>query len=193
VADGLYALRVTMVNMFVIRRGDTVIALDAAMSPGRLAREWRKLPIGPEAVQALFLTHADPDHVGGLGLMPNAQVYVGLGVPRAALPRTMFSLADGETVRIGDVTVRAIATPGHRVGSTSYVVDGRWLFTGDSLALRQGQVTAFVHLLNDDTAAQRRSIRRLATLPDIELVCTAHSGVCRAWQQATAAWRASLP
>ena len=36
---------------------------------------------------------------------------------------------------IGGVRVEAIATPGHTPGSLCYLVNGRWLFTGDTISL----------------------------------------------------------
>lgn len=42
-------------------------------------------------------------------------------------------LVDGNTITIGRSEVRAIHTPGHTSGSLSYMLDGRYLFTGDIL------------------------------------------------------------
>ena len=45
-----------------------------------------------------------------------------------------FTLADGETFRVGGLTVRAVHTPGHTAGHNSYWVEERGiLFTGDNV------------------------------------------------------------
>jgi glyoxylase-like metal-dependent hydrolase (beta-lactamase superfamily II) len=42
-------------------------------------------------------------------------------------------VTDGTVWRVGGVEVRALHTPGHTDGSTSYLVGGRYLLTGDTL------------------------------------------------------------
>lgn len=42
-------------------------------------------------------------------------------------------LRDGDKIQIGRSEVRAIHTPGHTAGSLSYLLDGKYLFTGDVL------------------------------------------------------------
>ena len=55
------------VNIFFLRRGETLIAIDAGYKghPSLLNR-CRKIGVDPAKVQALFLTHADADHAGGM-------------------------------------------------------------------------------------------------------------------------------
>ena len=45
------------------------------------------------------------------------------------------ALEDGSHVQVGDtqIDVRALYFPGHTIGSTSFVVDNRYLLTGDIL------------------------------------------------------------
>jgi hydroxyacylglutathione hydrolase len=63
------------------------------------------------------------------------------------------------------------------------------LFSGDTLALRNGWVYTFYRLINKDTATQRESIRRLASLQGIDLLCTAHTGCTRDYARAMQCWR----
>jgi len=74
------------------------------------------------------------------------------------------------------IRVQAIATPGHTPGSTSFLVNDSVLFTGDTLVLQDGLVRPFYRLFNMDTAAQRDSIRKLARLEEVALLCNAHTG-----------------
>src|SRR4028118_1673640 len=63
-----------------------------------------------------------------------------LHMPEGAPVSYPFSpLNDGDEIRIGEVGLRAVATPGHTPESTSYLLDGGatsgGLFTGDTLFL----------------------------------------------------------
>jgi glyoxylase-like metal-dependent hydrolase (beta-lactamase superfamily II)/ferredoxin len=59
--------------------------------------------------------------------------------------------------------VLAIPTPGHTRGSTCFLVDGRWLFTGDHLAWSpgRGHLYAFRDACWFDWEVQTRSMERL--------------------------------
>src|SRR5205823_5760730 len=95
-------------------------------------------------------------------------------------------LGDGESVKLGNTTVRAIATPGHAPAHNAYVVSDRrreteepWLaFTGDSLLV--GDVgRPDLHSAGDPLPLARRlheSLRRLLELPDGVLVYPSHYG-----------------
>ena len=78
-------------------------------------------------ISAIALTHADPDHHGGAeGLAERLEipVFAGPGASRR-LPYEVRELADGEAIGDGDVTIRALATPGPRSDHLAYVVGDR--------------------------------------------------------------------
>jgi glyoxylase-like metal-dependent hydrolase (beta-lactamase superfamily II) len=78
---------------------------------------------------------------------------------------------DGERIRVGDVELRALYTPGHTDDSYSLLLPDR-VFTGDTLLIRGTGRTDFQ---NGDPAAQYDSLfGRLLTLPDETLVYPAH-------------------
>ena len=85
-------------------------------------------------ISAIALTHADPDHHGGaegLAERLDIPVFAGPGASRR-LPYGVRELADGETIELGDVTLRALATPGPRSDHLVYVVGGSTaVLTGD--------------------------------------------------------------
>ena len=86
-------------------------------------------------VQMVLITHSHFDHILGYEEIL-AELGVGGGIGRSdagdlpSPPR--FLIDDGDEFTAGEVTLRAIATPGHTPGSTSFVT-GRHLFTGDTL------------------------------------------------------------
>jgi len=204
VAEHVYAVRVRDVDMFIYADGEHAVAIDAAYAGDALFEELKLLPIAPESVTHLFLTHADVDHAGGLDAFPNAQIYLSkdeeqmidgttarlFGLyhsPRLTCPYSL--LGDGDVVTVGAIRVRAVATPGHTPGSMSSLVNDRVLFSGDTLTLRNGRVHPFYRLFNKDTATQRESVRKLASLQGIDLLCTAHTGCTKDYARAMQHWR----
>lgn len=77
-------------------------------------------------------THVHADHLSG-----GAELARRAGVPYhpAADPAQSLDAQTELRVGDGDVTIRigVISTPGHTPGSRSYLVDGRWLLSGDTL------------------------------------------------------------
>jgi hydroxyacylglutathione hydrolase len=71
-------------------------------------------------------------------------------------------LADGDVVRVGNLNVTALHTPGHSADHLSFWLDGdRVVFTGD---LVLGRGSSMVTFPEGDVAAYLRSLERLESL-----------------------------
>jgi hydroxyacylglutathione hydrolase len=85
-------------------------------------------------VTHILLTHHHHDHVAELGealaRWPDATV---LAHPIERVTGTTGDLNPGDEVEIGGLTVKALHTPGHTGGMLGLLVDGKELFTGDTL------------------------------------------------------------
>ncbi|MBE2320525.1 MBL fold metallo-hydrolase [Solirubrobacter sp. CPCC 204708] len=85
-------------------------------------------------VTHILLTHHHGDHVSALGdaleRYPDAQV---LAHPEERVPGTTGDLHPGDELTIGGLNVKALHTPGHTAGMLNLLVDGKELFTGDTL------------------------------------------------------------
>lgn len=164
---------------YVVRAGREAIVVDASRDVERYERFLDEL--GVRLVQVLD-THVHADHVSGgpeLARRRGAPYFVAAGAD-FELRKNVTELADGAEIRLGGaqgvlVKVQAVKTPGHTPGSTSYLVGGKYLFSGDTLFIKSvgrpdlgGQVVpwgkALFHTLQE----------RIASLPDDTVVLPAH-------------------
>ena len=127
-------------------------------------------------------THVHADHVSGgpaLAAMSGAPYSVSAG-PGLELHHPVLPLDDGQMLWVGGQTGAGIAvgvlfTPGHTPGSISYLVDGRYLLTGDTLFTRSVGRPDLGGKLDDWGRTLFTSITgRLAPLPDEVVVLPAH-------------------
>ncbi len=140
-------------------------------------------------IDGVLATHWHPDHVGGdlFGTpVPGVQdllekVAVKIHCNRAedewirrqtGVSQGDLSLLDsGDVVKVGDVEITMIHTPGHTPGSQCFLVDGK-LVAGDTLFL---QGCGRTDLPGGDSAEIYRSItERLAKIPDDTVLYPGH-------------------
>ena len=182
------------------------ILFDAGMNTKAAQSVITELGIEPSDVAAVFLTHTDLDHVGALPLFPAAEIFMA-GSNKAFLEEkagrersknfvnmglAYKTMNDGETVMAAGAEVQCIFAPGHTPGSANYIVDKRYLFTGDNLGMKGGKATLFREIYNMDSELQAKSIRKLASFPwikDIEAVFTAHHGYSKDPANVFEEWR----
>ena len=110
-------------------------------------------------------THTHADHVSGHGRLA-LEHGVPVSIHRLAEPEYPFdAVEDGQEVRLGDIAITALHTPGHRPEHCCYLVDGT-LLTGDSLLI--GDAARPDLAVDARTGAEDlyRSLRRLTELPD---------------------------
>jgi len=122
-------------------------------------------------LQAAIDTHTHADHRTGcfeLGDLTGAAVLMHRNAPA---PRVDHHVSDGDTLALGTLTLRFLATPGHTPDSLCIVVNDT-VFTGDTLLIRG---TGRADFAGGDAAAQFDSIvEKLFCLPEHTLVLPAH-------------------
>jgi glyoxylase-like metal-dependent hydrolase (beta-lactamase superfamily II) len=137
-------------------------------------------------IVAVLETHVQADHVSGLPELTErtgASAYLPAG---AGVEFPHRALADGETVKLGNTELRAIATPGHALAHHAYLVTDRvrgdepWLvLTGDALLVGDAG-RPDLHAGGDQTVEDmarvlyRSLTERLLALPDHLLLYPAH-------------------
>jgi glyoxylase-like metal-dependent hydrolase (beta-lactamase superfamily II) len=111
--------------------GGPAFFVDAGGPVAPLVQKAIELELEPTHV---LLTHHHQDHIAELGQLlenwPELQV---LAHAEERVPGTTGELRPAEALQVAGLPVRALHTPGHTSGMLSFVVDGREVFTGDTL------------------------------------------------------------
>jgi glyoxylase-like metal-dependent hydrolase (beta-lactamase superfamily II) len=164
--------------------GGPVLVIDPAEEAGLI-----RAALEGQTVAAIVLTHGHFDHLGaarelvgvtGAPLLVHADDAAGItstagtaGGPfgfTATAPEADRELHDGDSIDIGELRLTVMHTPGHTPGSMCLLSAGH-LFSGDTLFAGSIGRTDFP---GGDMAVMRRSIARLAELPDNTRVYPGH-------------------
>ncbi|MFC6941041.1 rhodanese-like domain-containing protein [Salinirubellus sp. GCM10025818] len=135
------------------------------------------------AITHVFDTHVHADHVSGgpdLARTLDVPYHLGERAEERDVEYEYEPLADGEVLEVGGVEIEALETPGHTTEMVSYLVDGEYLLTGDTLfvdsvgrtELQFGEADAErgAELLYD-------SLQSILDLPDDTTVLPGHATV----------------
>ncbi|HWH08654.1 MAG TPA: MBL fold metallo-hydrolase [Candidatus Thermoplasmatota archaeon] len=130
------------------------------------------------SIARVLETHVHADHLS------RARALAERAWARLVLPETKRvsfareSAREGDEMRVGDASVRVLATPGHTAESVCYHVDGRFLLTGDTLfldAVGRPDLEASRDEARMRAASLHGALARLLALPDDALVLPAHA------------------
>ncbi|HWE57503.1 MAG TPA: MBL fold metallo-hydrolase [Acidimicrobiales bacterium] len=181
-------LAVQMVNFCYLigdRRTGQAVVVDPAYGVEEILA--RAADDGMEVAGAL-VTHHHPDHVGGsmmghtieglTALMEIRSVPIHAHRDEAHMVSRVTGVGGAEIVehdggdrlRVGDIEIELLHTPGHTPGSQCFLVDGM-LVAGDTLFL---QGCGRTDLPGSDAADMYESLQRLAALPDSTVIYPGH-------------------
>lgn len=137
----LICLNVTMglypVKCYLLRCPETneSAVVDTGASPDALIQKARELNLKPSRI---LLTHAHPDHAGGLDKLDRAFGCPAFIHDKELKPRGSRDLRfvnDGDVLEVGQLRVDVLFTPGHTAGGVSYkihdtILSGDCIFAG---------------------------------------------------------------
>ena len=92
------------------------------------------------------------------------------------LDRNYKTVGDGETLKIGNVSVETVLIDGHTKGLTAYLVNKKYLFVGDGVSIVDGHIRPFNSFLNMNEALHRESIEKIKSLKGFKYLFTQHYG-----------------
>ena len=172
-------------NIFFYRKDGTTIMIDAGYNYERLEEKMGWLGIDPRSIRHILITHQDTDHVGAVeadspGLFRNAALYIGetenryltgetrrrviyhlYKLPQVTINNEKVLLKDGEVLYIDGVRVEGFLVPGHTWGHMVYLINNKYLFTGDTIWFGADGGYSFISALAEDN---RLAVKSLAAL-----------------------------
>jgi metallo-beta-lactamase class B len=135
--DNLYAIGHTETVVHVITTPDGIILIDAdRVEKGVVAEGLQKLGLNPANVKYMLIGHGHGDHYAGSAYFQErygtrvglAQADWDLMYPANPTPQQLVGrpkkdlvLAEGQPLKLGEVTVTPVAVPGHTPGSLGFI------------------------------------------------------------------------
>ena len=183
--NGVACVREWVANIFFYTKNGTTIMIDAGYNYARLQEKMRWLDIDPSSIRHILITHQDTDHVGALEtdseqMFRDATVYIGeienryltgetrrkvfhgfYKLPMVKTENKRVLLKDGQILRIGDIKIECILVPGHTWGHMVYLIDDRWLFTGDTIWFGADGGYSFISTLAESNRLSVQSLEKL--------------------------------
>ena len=122
------------------------------------------------AIELIFDTHHHPDHVFDNERLAD-ETGAKVAAHRLSNVRKDIVLEDGMIVKVGELTVKVVHTPGHSPDSCCYLVGGR-VFTGDCLFVGD---CGRVDLPGSSVEAMYDSLfNKVRKMDDALIVCPGH-------------------
>ena len=185
--ENVACVREWVANIFFYRKGETTIMFDAGYNYDPLREKMKWLGVDPASIRHIFITHQDTDHVGAVeadspGLFKKATLYIGeienryltgevrrkviyhtYKLPQVTINNKKVLLKDGQVVNIDGIRIESFLVPGHTWGHMVYLVDDKYLFTGDTIWFGADGGYSFISALAEDN---KLAVRSLAALED---------------------------
>ena len=152
-------------NVYALIAGDDALIVDGAAEPDRIL----SLVEGLNVI-GIVQTHNHFDHVAALSALAEKLDVPVYAHPEDPPPVPFTAISEGDILKIADVMVTALHTPGHTPGSVCYTTGG-FLLSGDTLFPagpgKTGDPERFTEIMG--------SLDRLfSELPDETRVCPGH-------------------
>lgn len=196
--DNLYYVGSAWVSAWVLKTSEGLILIDA-LNNNKEAAElieggMRRLGLEPAQIRYVLVTHGHGDHYGGAQMLAERyrarvvaseidwkMMETGLEFDSKQWdrpPKRDMAVKDGDTLKLGDTTVRFMVTPGHTLGTISPVFDVRhegqahkvmiWGGTSFNFGRDMGRLDSYI--------TQTERMRQLAAQWGIDVPLSNHPG-----------------
>lgn len=183
----VFSIQDSLVNFFVIKNGGKYIIIDCGNDIKAVSKELNKIKVNPDDVTAVLLTHTDRDHVAALSLFKKAKVFMSRQEEQMINGKKskflVFGnridynlLEDRQVIHVGDTKIQGILAPGHTAGSMCFLVNDQFLFTGDTVSLKDGGIGRFNEIFDMDADMALKSVEIVKSIPNVKYIITSHYG-----------------
>ena len=185
VNEHVASVREWVANIYFYRKGDTTIMIDAGYNYDRLEEKMGWLEIDSKSIRHILITHQDTDHVGAVeadspGLFRDAKLYIGeienryltgevrrkviyhlYRLPQVTINNEKVLLTEGQVLDIDGIRIECLLVPGHTWGHMVYLIDDKYLFTGDTIWFGADGGYGFISALAEDNKLAVKSLAAL--------------------------------
>ncbi len=164
---------------YVIASGKEAIVIDPLRIASFYTNLFHQLQVKPVLV---LDTHAHADHISGAHALSeqykipyHLHPYDGIH-PLDMLP-AVFSYEpswEGKTYKVGKAELKTLHIPGHTLGNLAFLLNGKYLFSGDSIFLQSIARPDLGGRAKEWTPLHYQSLKKLLALPDETVVLPAH-------------------
>ena len=193
---GIIAIKNGNGTSYLVGIEEGYVLFDAGTDAEKFESSLNDIGIDPEQILWVFLTHSDSDHVAALKILPNAKIFMGMeeiDLVTGKAKRSMFFtnkmpenvdlsqinlLTDGQELDFDEIYVKCIAAPGHTHGSMAYLINDKYLITGDAFKVSGGNLG--VHPFTMDSNESKKTIEKLRNIVNSsQIVLTSHYGIIK--------------
>ena len=197
-------VREYVANIFFYTKNGKTIIIDAGYNYERLEEKMKWLGLDPKSIDTILITHQDTDHMGALEtdtelLFKDATIYLSeienryltaevrrkvyggwYKLPLIKTDNKKVLLKDGQILHIGDIKIECFLVPGHTWGHLCYLIDDKYLFTGDTIWFGPDGGYSFLDALAEDNELAKKSLaefeQKLRARNLSPIVITGHTG-----------------
>ena len=181
-------------NLYVIGN-KVLIDATAGIHKKTMDSALKKANIQKENIKSIILTHEHFDHIGGIDLFPNAKIlaskrtahvletkddkesYAIFFNGQTPKRKTDAILKDKDVIRLGNIKLEVLETPGHSDGSIClYDSENKILFSGDTVF---ENTTGRMDLIGGSEKYMEQSLKTITSL-DIDKILPGHGNIVAA-------------
>jgi glyoxylase-like metal-dependent hydrolase (beta-lactamase superfamily II) len=191
----IYSIKNQLSSVYFINTNNGYIMVDSGSSAKELKNSLKESKINAKDVKWILITHTDYDHVASLPLFSNGKIYMSedeLSLINGSIYRNHLIflknrlpsgikldeinlLENGKELSFGDTKVKCIKVPGHTKGSMAYLIEEKYLFTGDALKIHRGKIST--HPFSMNMKLSKKSMKKLKEIINEDfIVLTSHYG-----------------